>query len=91
VFLEITLLKDSLFSLRYKAVTSKKFLLLMKRSFFFTISKFKMVQRPENIASIINGVERYNPEHIDALESYLNQQCENNQYDCEVNLAILKL
>ncbi len=50
-----------------------------------------MVQRPENIASIINGVERYNPEHIDALESYLNQQCENNQYDCEVNLAILKL
>ncbi|CEG80830.1 Putative Eukaryotic translation initiation factor 3 subunit K [Rhizopus microsporus] len=50
-----------------------------------------MVQRPENIANIINGVERYNPENIDALENYLNHQCENGQYDCEANLAILKL
>ncbi|EIE76053.1 hypothetical protein G6F46_007554 [Rhizopus delemar] len=50
-----------------------------------------MAQRPENIARVINGVERYNPENLETLEGYLNQQCENGQYDCEANLAILKL
>lgn len=50
-----------------------------------------MVQRPENVANVINGVERYNPENLNILENYLNQQCESGQYDCEANLAILKL
>ncbi|KAI9265978.1 armadillo-type protein [Sporodiniella umbellata] len=50
-----------------------------------------MAHRPENIANVINGVERYNPENLSVLEGYLDQQCESSQYDCEANLAILKL
>lgn len=69
----------------------KKVSFLEERFNVFLERTYKMVQRPENIANIINGVERYNPENIDALENYLNHQCENGQYDCEANLAILKL
>ncbi|CAO3670324.1 unnamed protein product [Rhizopus stolonifer] len=47
-----------------------------------------MVQRPENIAKVIDGVERYNSDNVQVLENYLN---ENGQYDSEANLAILKL
>ncbi|KAL7314084.1 hypothetical protein PS15m_007739 [Mucor circinelloides] len=49
------------------------------------------VQRPDNIATMINGVERYNPENINVLEEYLSKQCESGEYDLEANLAILKL
>lgn len=49
------------------------------------------VQRPENIASLINGVERYNPENVTVLEEYLDKQCASDDYDLEANLAILKL
>ncbi|KAI9486246.1 MAG: armadillo-type protein [Benjaminiella poitrasii] len=48
-------------------------------------------QRPENIAAMINGVERYNPDNITVLEEYLAKQCESGEYDLEANLAILKL
>ncbi|KAI8990949.1 armadillo-type protein [Mycotypha africana] len=49
------------------------------------------IQRPEDIDTLINGVERYNPENISILEEYLTKQIETNHYDLEANLAILKL
>jgi translation initiation factor 3 subunit K len=49
------------------------------------------VQRPENIATMINGVELYNPKNVEVLEGYLDEQCEKGEYDLEANLAILKL
>ncbi|GAA5796311.1 armadillo-type protein [Helicostylum pulchrum] len=49
------------------------------------------VQRPDNIATMINGVERYNPENVEVLEAYLDKQCQSGEYDLEANLAILKL
>lgn len=45
----------------------------------------------EDIASKLNGIERYNPLHVDILTEYLDAQCKNNQYDFEANTALLKL
>lgn len=56
-----------------------------------TTTKMAPVQRPDNIATMINGVERYNPENVEVLEEYLSKQCESGEYDLEANLAILKL
>lgn len=57
----------------------------------YYIKKMSPVQRPDNIATMINGVERYNPENVEVLEAYLAKQCESGEYDLEANLAILKL
>ncbi|KAK0624920.1 armadillo-type protein [Bombardia bombarda] len=48
-------------------------------------------ERPEIIRTIINGLERYNPEAASTLESYLQQQCEEKFCDCNANRALLKL
>lgn len=48
-------------------------------------------QRPEHIATLIDGVARYNPENVNVLYTYLDKQCESGEYDLEANLAILKL
>lgn len=45
----------------------------------------------EEITTKLKGIERYNPDHIDILTEYLDQQCKNNEYDLEANSAILKL
>ncbi|KAF7728430.1 hypothetical protein EC973_006108 [Apophysomyces ossiformis] len=47
--------------------------------------------RPQTIQSLIDGVERYNPENVDILEEYLAQQCKSGEYDLMANLAVLKL
>ncbi|KAJ2899064.1 eukaryotic translation initiation factor 3 subunit K [Zalerion maritima] len=47
--------------------------------------------RPDIINSIINGLERYNPEAVPALEEYLGQQCEERFVDCNANRTLLKL
>jgi translation initiation factor 3 subunit K len=47
--------------------------------------------RPEYIESILNGLERYNPETTTVFQDYVNQQCEERTYDCYANLALLKL
>lgn len=44
-----------------------------------------------DIAKKLQGIERYNPLHIDILTEYLESQCKNNTYDQEANSAILKL
>ena len=47
--------------------------------------------RPENIETILNGLDRYNPETTTIFQEYVAQQCENQTYDCYANLALLKL
>ncbi|KAL0074931.1 armadillo-type protein [Phycomyces blakesleeanus] len=50
-----------------------------------------IAHRPQTIQSLIDGVERYNPENVNVLEEYLATQCKNGDYDLMANLAILKL
>ncbi|CAG8589344.1 4622_t:CDS:2 [Funneliformis caledonium] len=47
--------------------------------------------RPEIIQSLIDGVDRYNPDNVSILEEYLAVQLQNEEYDLMANLAILKL
>lgn len=47
--------------------------------------------RPEDIANILAGLERYNPETTSIFQEYVQQQCESRTYDCYANLALLKL
>ncbi|KAF8465946.1 armadillo-type protein [Kalaharituber pfeilii] len=47
--------------------------------------------RPEYIANILAGLERYNPETTTIFQDYVAQQCESKTYDCYANLALLKL
>ncbi|MCJ1256758.1 hypothetical protein MMC24_004582 [Lignoscripta atroalba] len=47
--------------------------------------------RPEHIETILNGLDRYNPETTTVFQDYVTQQCEDRTYDCYANLALLKL
>lgn len=47
--------------------------------------------RPENIDTILNGLDRYNPETTTIFQEYVAGQCESQTYDCYANLALLKL
>jgi hypothetical protein len=47
--------------------------------------------RPEHITTLIESVNRYNPESLEVLEEYLAQQCSDGTFDCLADLAILKL
>lgn len=48
-------------------------------------------ERPEHIDTILNGLDRYNPETTTIFQDYVTQQCEEKSYDCYANLALLKL
>ncbi|KAI9139914.1 armadillo-type protein [Paraphysoderma sedebokerense] len=50
-----------------------------------------LLDRPTDIDQIVQSIERYNPGNITALEGYLKEQCENQQYDLHANLTLLKL
>ncbi|KAI8320511.1 ARM repeat-containing protein [Martensiomyces pterosporus] len=51
--------------------------------------------RPDEIHSLLTGVERYNPQKTAILEDYLARQCANpdptNNHDLMANLALLKM
>ncbi|KAF2723431.1 ARM repeat-containing protein [Polychaeton citri CBS 116435] len=47
--------------------------------------------RPESIETILNGLDRYNPETTTIFQEYVAQQCETQTYDCYASLALLKL
>ncbi|KAJ1722266.1 hypothetical protein LPJ53_003308 [Coemansia erecta] len=51
--------------------------------------------RPDEIHSLLTGVERYNPLKASLLEDYLARQCANpdptNNHDLMANLALLKM
>ena len=48
-------------------------------------------ERPDYITNIINGLERYNPEAVGSLETYLQEQCEQKFCDSNANRTLLKL
>ncbi|KAF6019055.1 EIF3K [Bugula neritina] len=43
------------------------------------------------VASLLKGIDSYNPENFVTLERYVAIQCEENTKDLEANLAVLKL
>ena len=44
-----------------------------------------------NLAQSLNGIERYNPNNIPKLERFVDVQVDENVYDLEINLTLLKL
>lgn len=48
-------------------------------------------ERPDYITTVINGLERYNPEAVSTLENYLQEQCDQKFCDCNANRTLLKL
>lgn len=48
-------------------------------------------ERPDYVSNIISGLERYNPEAVGHLETYLAEQCEQKFCDCNANRTLLKL
>ncbi|KAI1909149.1 hypothetical protein LOZ39_004514 [Ophidiomyces ophidiicola] len=51
----------------------------------------KCKTRPAHIDTILNGLDRYNPETTAVFQDYVVQQCEDRTFDCYANLALLKL
>ncbi|CAH1396100.1 unnamed protein product [Nezara viridula] len=45
----------------------------------------------QTVASMLKGIDRYNPENLLQLERYVEIQSQENAYDLEANLAVLKL
>lgn len=43
------------------------------------------------IASMLQGIERYNPDNLQKLERYVEMQAQDNIYDLEANLSVLRL
>ncbi|GAB6020520.1 Eukaryotic translation initiation factor 3 subunit K [Chamberlinius hualienensis] len=43
------------------------------------------------VASMLKGIDRYNPDNLTTLEKYVEVQARENAYDLEANLAVLKL
>merc|ERR550519_2920150 len=44
-----------------------------------------------NVAQLLRGIDRYNPENLPTLQHYVELQSRDNTYDLEANLAVLKL
>ncbi|BES94274.1 unnamed protein product [Nesidiocoris tenuis] len=42
------------------------------------------------VVTLLQGIDRYNPENITTLEKYVTLQSKENAYDLEANLALLK-
>lgn len=49
------------------------------------------LNRTQEITQILEGIERYNPDSLNCLERYLEDQVSKQHYDLEANLALLKL
>lgn len=45
----------------------------------------------QRVATMLKGIERYNPDNLPTLERYVEMQSKENTYDLEPNLAVLKL
>ncbi|XP_052767657.1 eukaryotic translation initiation factor 3 subunit K-like [Mya arenaria] len=43
------------------------------------------------VATLLKGIDRYNPENLGTLERYVDMQIQENTYDLEANLGVLKL
>ncbi|KAJ9600985.1 hypothetical protein L9F63_000823 [Diploptera punctata] len=47
--------------------------------------------RRQMVEQMLSGIERYNPDKLPTLESYVEYQSKENVYHLEANLAVLKL
>nr|CAD7409218.1 unnamed protein product [Timema cristinae]CAD7428902.1 unnamed protein product [Timema monikensis] len=45
----------------------------------------------QTVATMLKGIERYNPDNLPTLQRYVETQSRENAYDLEANLAVLKL
>lgn len=62
----------------------------------YTISKSLIIEemdkiKKDQIRDMLKGIELYNPNNLDILLQYLDEQCADNHYDLEANLTILRL
>ncbi|CAG2122458.1 unnamed protein product, partial [Medioppia subpectinata] len=48
-------------------------------------------QMQHKIKQMLRGIDRYNPNNLGHLETYVLRQSLDNYYDLEANLAVLKL
>ncbi|XP_054263135.1 eukaryotic translation initiation factor 3 subunit K [Macrosteles quadrilineatus] len=48
-------------------------------------------QMKQTVASKVKGIDMYNPDNLKTLEMYVEIQSQENAYDLEANLAVLKL
>merc|ERR1711973_180612 len=63
-----------------------------KRIYFYRSKQFTVMEGMRSeIKSMLQGIERYNPENIKTLEHYVDLQAREKGYDLEANLALLKL
>ena len=51
----------------------------------------KCKERPAHIDTILNGLDRYNPETTTTFQEYVALQCEEKFFDLYACLALLKL
>jgi len=49
------------------------------------------VEAMKKKVSEMQGIDRYNPTNLSTLEQYVQLQCQENFYDLEANLSVLKL
>lgn len=47
--------------------------------------------KKDQIRDMLKGIELYNPNNLEILLQYLDEQCADNHYDLEANLTILRL
>merc|ERR1712014_257363 len=62
-----------------------------KKDHFSNMSLTTLDSIKANLAQSLSGIERYNPNNIATLENYVQVQVDDNGYDLEANLALLKL
>lgn len=47
--------------------------------------------RPDDINTLLEGLDRYNVDNLSLFQAYVATQCQNGTFDIEANLALLKL
>lgn len=47
--------------------------------------------KEESVATLLKGIDRYNPENLQTLEHYVQMQAFEETYNLDANLAVLKL
>lgn len=55
------------------------------------MAESKAVVMKQTVADMLKGIDRYNPNNLKTLERYVVVQSQENTYDLEANLAVLKL
>ncbi|KAG8320881.1 eukaryotic translation initiation factor 3 subunit K [Homalodisca vitripennis] len=54
------------------------------------MTESRIEQMKQTIASKVKGIEMYNPENLKTFELYVEMQSQENVYDLEANLVVLK-